>query len=221
LSADAASRRVRRGVSPDREASAPVSRPGRRWPGRPGRSLTRRLIWLASAWIVVALVLTGYVLTSQFQESALRRLSVLLSDTIVEIVVTTNATETGLTVDLVGDARSQRPLSGKYWAVATMTPSGRLNFVSRSGPLAGSDFSVPHDLTERLTAALGEVISYNDIGPRGEPLRVAASMKKLPGRTQPVVFIAAIDRSDIDADTRQFATLTWISLLVLGVGLAA
>ena len=65
-----------------------------------------------------------------------------------EVVVATNATETGLTVDLVGDARSQRPLSGKYWAVATMTPSGRLNFVSRSGSLAGSDFSVPHDLTE-------------------------------------------------------------------------
>ncbi|HUH22467.1 MAG TPA: sensor histidine kinase, partial [Brevundimonas sp.] len=210
-------------MSPDSEASAatPASRKGRRWPGRPGRSLTRRLIWLAAAWIVVALVLTGYVLTSQFQESALRRLSVLLSDSIVEIVVTTNATETGLTVDLVGDARSQRPLSGKYWAVAEVTPSGRLNFVSRSGSLAGSDFSVPHDLTERLTAALGQVISYNDVGPRGEPLRVAASMKKLPGRTQPVVFIAAIDRSDIYADTRQFATLTWISLLILGVGLVA
>lgn len=211
-------------MSLDSEASAPASAARKRWgrwPGRPGRSLTRRLIWLAAAWIVVALVLTGYVLTSQFQESALRRLSVLLSDSIVEIVVTTNATETGLTVDLVGDARSQRPLSGKYWAVGETTPDGRMNFVARSGSLAGSDFSVPHDLTERLTAALGQVISYNDIGPRGEPLRVAASMKQLPGRTQPVVFIAAIDRSDIDADTRQFATLTWISLLILGVGLVA
>ena len=45
-----------------------------RWFGRPGKSLTRRLIWLASAWILVALLVTGVVLTSVFQESALRRL---------------------------------------------------------------------------------------------------------------------------------------------------
>ena len=45
-----------------------------RWFGRPGRSLTRRLIWLASVWIVIALALTGWTLTSQYQESILRRL---------------------------------------------------------------------------------------------------------------------------------------------------
>ena len=45
-----------------------------RWFGRPGRSLTRRLIWLASAWILVALVIAALVLTQAFQESALRRL---------------------------------------------------------------------------------------------------------------------------------------------------
>ena len=33
-----------------------------RWFGRPGRSLTRRLIWLASAWILVALVIAALVL---------------------------------------------------------------------------------------------------------------------------------------------------------------
>src|SRR5690606_19406330 len=46
-----------------------------------------------------------------------------------------------------------------------------------------------------------------------------ASMKQLPGRQQPVVFFAGIDRSDVDADTRQFATVTWIAMLLLGAGL--
>jgi signal transduction histidine kinase len=54
---------------------------------------------------------------------------------------------------------------------------------------------------------------------RGEPLRVAASMKQLPGREAPVVFMAGIDRSNIDADTRQFATFTWGALMILGLGL--
>ena len=39
----------------DRQA-ATRSRGWSRWLGRPGRSLTRRLIWLASIWIVLALL---------------------------------------------------------------------------------------------------------------------------------------------------------------------
>jgi signal transduction histidine kinase len=52
-----------------------------------------------------------------------------------------------------------------------------------------------------------------------QPLRVAASLKSLPGRTEPLVFMAAIDRTNIENDTRQFATFTWTALLILGVGL--
>ncbi|WP_292066274.1 sensor histidine kinase [Brevundimonas sp. UBA7664] len=195
------------------------SRSWGRWFGRPGRSLTRRLIWLASAWIVLALVLTGWALTTQYQESALRRLGNVLSDTIDEVVVATNAGPDGLVIAEIMDARTQRPLSGKYWAVAEPAPGDRLRVVARSGSLAGSDLSAPAELPPRLAAGFGETISYNATGPRGERLRVAASMKQLPGRDAPVVFMAGIDRSNIDADTRQFATFTWTALLILGLGL--
>ena len=66
-----------------------------RWFGRPGRSLTRRLIWLASAWIMLALVLTGWALTNQYQESALRRLGNVLGDTIDEVVLASIARADG------------------------------------------------------------------------------------------------------------------------------
>ena len=89
-----------------------------RWFGRPGRSLTRRLIWLASAWIVLALVLTGWALTTQYQESALRRLGNVLSATIDEVVVATDAGPDGLVIEEIPDAATLRPLSGEYWAVA-------------------------------------------------------------------------------------------------------
>ena len=56
------------------EAAPEAARTWGRWFGRPGKSLTRRLIWLASAWIVIALMLTGWTLTTQYKESALRRL---------------------------------------------------------------------------------------------------------------------------------------------------
>lgn len=198
-----------------------------RWFGRPGRSLTRRLIWLASIWIVLALALTGWALTSQYQESALRRLGNVLSDTLDEVVIATNVTPEGVTVDEIRDARTLRPLSGKYWAVAEPMPDGRLRVLARSPSLAGERMTIPFDLTNRLRDAFGATISYNDLdglrpngrGPLGAPLRVAASMKSLPGRDRPLVFVAGIDRTNIDNDTRESAAFTWIALLILGAGL--
>ena len=64
-----------------KEASASPRRPRLDWGrffGRPGRSLTRRLIWLASAWILLALIVAALFLTQAFQESALRRLGKLI-----------------------------------------------------------------------------------------------------------------------------------------------
>ncbi|MBW8304620.1 MAG: sensor histidine kinase [Brevundimonas sp.] len=209
-------------------AAADPPRSWGRWFGRPGRSLTRRLIWLASAWIVLALFLAGWALTNQYQESALRRLGHMLSATIDEVVLATNAAPDGsLTVDEVRDDQTLRALSGKYWAVAEPGPDGRLRILLRSPSLAGESLTIPDELPGRLEAARGATISYNDPdglrrggeGPLGVPLRVAASMKQLPGRTEPVVFLAGIDRSNIDNDTRQFATFTWTALLILGLGL--
>ena len=209
-------------------AAAREPRTWGRWFGRPGRSLTRRLIWLASAWIIVALVLTGWALTNQYQESALRRLGNVLADTIDQVVLATNArTDGALAVGEVLDDRTQAALSGKYWAVAELGPDGRLRVLVRSPSLAGENLTIPGDLPGRLTAARGAVLSYNDPdglrpggeGPLGAPLRVAASMKQLPGRAAPVVFLAGIDRSNIDRDTQQFATFTLTALLILGLGL--
>lgn len=190
-----------------------------RWFGRPGRSLTRRLIWLASAWIVLALLVTGWVLTTQYQESALRRLSIVLGDTIDEVVLATSAAPEGVTVAEIKDSRTLRPLSGKYWAVAEFDARGDLRIIARSPSLAGENLSIPAGLPDRLRDAFGQTISYNASGPIGRPLRVAASLKSMPGREAPLVFMAGLDRSNIDTDTRQFATFAWTALLILGVGL--
>ena len=191
--------------------------------GRPGRSLTRRLIWLASAWIVVALAATGWILTTQYQESAFRRLGDLLSDTIDEVVIATVATPDGVTVAEIRDAPTLRGLSGKYWMVAEVLPDGAVRVLARSPSLAGETLYIAPDLPARLQASMGDLLTYNDPGilrpPQRQPLRIAASLKTLPGRAQPVVFMAGIDRSDIEADTREFAAYVWIALLALGVGL--
>jgi len=205
------------------DAAPEAARTWGRWFGRPGHSLTRRLIWLASAWIVVALVLTGWTLTTQYKESALLRLGNMLSETIDEVVIATNAGPDGVVVAEIRDAQTERAFSGKYWAVAELDGEGGVRFIASSPSLAGERLAVPPDLPDRLRSATGTNISYNDPGflrpPLRQPLRVAASLKSLPGRAEPLVFMAAIDRTNIENDTRQFATFTWTALLILGVGL--
>lgn len=197
-----------------------------RWFGRPGRSLTRRLIWLASAWILVALVVAALVLTQAFQESALRRLGTMLNETTEEIVVAASRTPQGEVVPQIQDARTLRLLSGKYWQIMEVRPDGRLVSLARSNSLWSYDLALPADLPDRLDAAFGDVITFNTTGPKNdaetrEPLRVAASMKSIPRHEHPVIFIAAIDRSEVDADTRQFARVTWTAMLILGLGLVS
>ncbi|WP_420471838.1 sensor histidine kinase [Brevundimonas sp. FT23042] len=190
-----------------------------RWFGRPGRSLTRRLIWLAAAWIVVALLATGFALTRQYEESTLRRLGFVLNETIDDVVLATTVTPDGVSVAEIKDSRTLRPLSGKYWAIGELDARGGVRILARSPSLAGEDLVVPVGLAARLTDAFGQTISYNATGPIDRPLRVAASLKTLPGREAPLVLMSGIDRSTIDADARQFATFTWIALLILGLGL--
>jgi signal transduction histidine kinase len=208
------------------EASASRRQDWGRWFGRPGRSLTRRLIWLASAWILVALVVAALVLTQAFQESALRRLGAMLNETIDEIVVGASRTPQGDVVAQIQDARTLRLLSGKYWQIMEVRPDGRLVSLARSNSLWSYDLTLPADLPDRLDAAFGDVITFNTTGPKDddvtrEPLRVAASMKSIPRHEHPVIFIAAIDRSEVDADTRQFARVTWTAMLILGLGLVS
>lgn len=191
-----------------------------RWFGRPGRSLTRRLIWLASAWIIVALMLTGWMLTSQYRESALRRLDNQLSAVIDDVVIASVMTPDGLRVAEIKDAPTLRGLSGKYWMVGEVDAEGGFVVLAKSPSLAGESLYVDPELPERLRAAMGATLSYNDPGILADgtqPLQIASSMKSLNGR--PFVFMAGLDRSEIDVDTRQFATFTWTALLILGIGL--
>src|SRR5690606_6700425 len=67
----------------------------------------------------------------------------------------------------------------------------------------------------------GEPIFYDTIGPAREPLRAVATVRTLPNRDAPLIFLAAIDRTLIDQDAARFALLTWSALGLLGVGLVA
>ena len=186
------------------------------------RSLVRRLVLLATAWNLVVLVVAGVFLTAQFRDAAIRRFDQSLAVLTDDLYAGSTVEEGVLKAPVLTDIRATRAYSGRYWTIFDQPAgSGGLNVVERSRSLFDSELMIPVEQSERLTAAPGKTLYFDLKGPQNRPLRAAAILARLPGYPRPVVFIAAEDRSPIDADAARFARITALALVILGGGLIA
>lgn len=183
-----------------------------------GGSLVRRLVWLASGWIVAALLITGVALTASFQRSTIRQFDRGLAEVLDALLTGTNVDPGGrVETPILRDAQNQRVYSGRYWEVAEFAPDG-LTPLGRSRSLFDAELGAPGLVLEQLRTP-GRTVFYDTRGPAGESLRAAAFAARLPGRRDPVIFMAAENRAPLDADARLFALTTAVALLALGAGL--
>ena len=192
----------------------------RLWEG----SVARGLVLLAALAILPVLVATGIAQTALFHQAAVSR----FDDDLFDVV---NGLYSGSSVDEGGevdappltDSRATRVYSGKYWEIAEPAggPDGKLRALkgARSRSLWDSELKAPPGGVAALSAQAGKPIYYDSVGPAHEPLRAAAMQALLPGRTAPVIFMAAEDRSPLEADAASFAAETAGGLIVLGLGL--
>lgn len=183
-----------------------------------GGSLVGRLIWLAAAWSLGVLVVTLAALTFFFYASSLGRFDEGLSDVADTLYTGSGLDDAGQVIaPQLTDARALRVYSGRYWQLAEID-AGRLHGLVRSRSLWDTDLPGPSNLAE-LT--LGSTLYYDAKGPLGEPLRVVALTRVLPGRKAPVIFMAAEDSSPVAHDVRSFAVRTAALLVLAGALLVA
>nr|WP_163233657.1 ATP-binding protein [Caulobacter rhizosphaerae] len=186
------------------------------------RSLVRRLVLLAAAWNLVVLVLAGVFLTAQFRDAAIRRFDQSLAVLTDDLYAGSTVDDGVLKAPVLTDIRATRAYSGRYWTIFDQPAGGGgLNVVERSRSLFDSDLVIPVEQSERLMSEPGKTLYFDLKGPQNRPLRAAALLARLPGYPRPVVFIAAEDRSPIDADADRFGRITTLALVILGVGLIA
>ena len=183
-------------------------------------SLTGRLIWLAAGWSLLALILTGLLLTTAFRDSAIRRLERVLEAADREVVAVTRVQDGTVVTPPVQDARTLRAYSGKYWSVVEPAGDG-FRSLTRSESLFDYALPAPNPGSQAILATPGIPYFYDATGPDDQPLRVLAIARTLPNREAPVIFLAALDRSEVDQDASNFAALTWTALGLLGAGLIA
>jgi signal transduction histidine kinase len=185
-------------------------------------SLARRLVILASGGIVAALAIAAVVLALLFQQAALRRFDATLSDLIDNLIAGTTIEQGEVVAPALTDLRALRALSGRYWEIAQVTPSGKVEAIDglTSRSLYQAVLPVPADLAPRLQANPGKPIAYDAAGPQpGERVRVLARWTTFYGLRQPLIFLAAEDRRPVDREVKNFVAATALAFGLLGVGL--
>ena len=182
-------------------------------------------MWLAAGWCLLALAITGVVLTSLSERAAVRRLDGALSVDADDLYAGVSVGPGGAVfAPAITDARATRPYSGKYWQIGVITGGGRVRALpdARSRSLwDADDLAAPPAVLRDLERAPGGRAFFDGPGPHGQHLRIAAMQRRLTGRADPVILMTAQDRSAIDEDVREFALATSLALLLLGGGLVS
>jgi signal transduction histidine kinase len=183
-------------------------------------SLVRRLVLLAVGWSLAALAISAVVLALLFQQAALRRFDMGLSDLIDNLVTGTTVDQSQVLAPALTDERALRAYSGRYWEIAEIRTDGQIHGLVHSRSLWDSELHPPAFVASKLVLH-DDPVPFDTVGPLHEPLRALARRATLSGRTAPVIFLAAEDRSPIDRDVRAFVAWTAGVFILLGAGLVA
>jgi len=192
-----------------------------RFPALKRPSLARRLVLLALGWSLAALISSAILFAVLFQQAALRRFDLGLSDLIDNLDSGTTVQQGRVFAPALTDERSLRAYSGRYWEIAEQTADGKVHALVPSRSLWDSEIHPPADLAKQLAAAPGRPVTFRTRGPLGEPLRAMARESSRPAWPRPLVIMAAEDRSPIDRDIGAFVAWTAGAFFVLGAGLIA
>src|SRR5215470_6963020 len=164
-------------------------------------SLATRLFLSATAWVVVILVITGFILSSVYRDATERafdrRLNLYLGTLIAEVATPDEPPDRQF--QSLGEPLFELPLSGWYWQI-TRTDSDKPD-VRASRSLWDKKLPKLEDQGIDLTPA-GIRIGYVD-GPEGQSLRMVERPVDLGADGKFLVAVAG-DASEIFDETRSF-----------------
>jgi signal transduction histidine kinase len=164
-------------------------------------SLATRLFFSASAWVVVILVITGFVLSSVYKNATERafdrRLNLYLRTLIAEIATPDEPPDRQF--QSLGEPLFELPLSGWYWQITRIDSEKPDLRASRS--LWDKKLPKLEDRGLELTAA-GIRLGYVD-GPEGQVVRMVERPVDLGADGRYLISVAG-DATEISDETRSF-----------------
>jgi hypothetical protein len=184
------------------------------------RSLAGRLVVTAAAWCLVVLLAGGWALSQLYRSSVERQLDGELRVVLDTLLATIEPRAGALVLPVEpNDPRFAQTFSGRYWQINLLGADGKAAPALRAASLWDEALTWP--AAQRAPAAAGEVQFAAARGPKGQKLRLAQTTFEVQGVDQPVQFMAAADRTDVDADADRFTATLFASLALLALGLIA
>ena len=179
-----------------------------------GSSLATRLFLSATAWVVVILVITGFVLSSVYRDATERafdrRLNLYLRTLVAEVATPDEPPDRQF--QSLGEPLFELPLSGWYWQITRTDVDKAETRASRS--LWDKKLPKLEDRGGNLTAA-GVRLGYVD-GPEGQNLRMVERPVDLGADGKFLVSVAG-DASEIFDETRTFDYYLGGTFAALGI----
>src|SRR5246127_2360525 len=177
-------------------------------------SLATRLFFSATAWVVVILVITGFVLSSVYTNATERafdrRLNLYLRTLIAEVATPDEPPDRQF--QSLGEPLFELPLSGWYWQI-TRTDTEKAD-VRASRSLWDKKLPKLEDRGIDLSAA-GIRVAYVD-GPEGQSLRMVERPVDLGADGKFLVSVAG-DAGEIFEETRSFDYYLFGTFAALGI----
>ncbi|WP_299322741.1 HAMP domain-containing sensor histidine kinase [Parasphingopyxis sp.] len=179
---------------------------------RKGGSLTRRMIGIASIWIVVLLAIGGFALDRVLSQAFTRNFDARLEYVLSAMIVSAELDPDGEVrfIRQPADQRFLEPYSGFYWQVSG---GGREPFRSRSLWDRALPVGEPHNDFE--------IHSYNEDEWIEGPLRILERDAILPESDTPFRFQVASSRAVLDEQIAELRRTLVRSFALLGLGLIA
>ncbi len=189
--------------------------------GNGAGSLRWRLIAGTLAWCLVAVLVTGVVLTDLFEAHIERRFVAELRVQLDQLAALVDVNESG-TLQIsreLSDPRLQKPFSGLYWQAEYGRPAlDSPDTVLRSRSLW--DYRLPPALATDQAAVIGEVTQRRADGPNGTRLIVLdRAIEPAVAGDRLLYLMVAADERGMTEPVREFIWPLSISLALLGAGL--
>lgn len=173
-------------------------------------SLKHRLIFAATLWIAIGMIMAGFVLSEVFKRHVINQLQLENNEHLDELLHLTDF-EPGGSPRLkhgLSDSRYDIPMSGYYWEIEK---SGEV--LARSGSLKDKLLSIPSDLPTDLGTHTATVA-----GPTGDVLVAERAVSISPG-SRPIRFIVGTDQRHVDFVVSRFRGILSWSLAAFGLSM--
>jgi len=183
--------------------------------GQP-RSLTARVLTIASLWAVIALFVVAVLISTLYRNGVERSFRELLRAQLYNVINSVSLSETGQLdgTPQLGDLRFTQPGSGWYWIV-DMIEGGQADRAS-SVSLSGQNVAIADVADVPFNNRYERVYSSTDSN--GRTVLVSETEVLLGDQGEVARFRVTGNQADVDTDVSAFSRQLYLFLAVFGIG---